>query len=87
MSKISKILIGIVMIAIIAIGVVVFTTREEEPSKEFENNTKNENRKSVASGSGMLCRCFYPDPPNKGSGKSGRASQDAGRIGQKKESQ
>ena len=27
---------------------------------------------------------FYPDPPNKGSGKSGRASQDAGRIGQKK---
>ena len=50
----------------------------------FENNTKNENRKSVASGSGMLCQCFYPDPPNKGSGKSGRASQDAGRIGQKK---
>ena len=32
----------------------------------------------------MLCRCFYPDPPNKGSGKNGRASQDAGRIGQKK---
>ena len=32
----------------------------------------------------MLCRFFYPDPPNKGSGKSGRASQDAGRIGQKK---
>ena len=32
----------------------------------------------------MLCRCFYPDPPNKGSGKSGRASQDAGRTGQKK---
>ena len=50
----------------------------------FENNTKNENRKSVASGAGMLCRSFYPDPPRRGSGKSGRASQDAGRIGQKK---
>ena len=32
----------------------------------------------------MLCRFFYPDPPRRGSGKSGRAAQDAGRCGQKK---
>ena len=39
MSKISKILIGVIIIAIIAIGAVVFMTREEEQTSNVENNT------------------------------------------------
>ena len=39
MNKISKILIGVIIIAIIAIGAVVFMTREEEQTSNIENNT------------------------------------------------